>query len=120
MTRTLTDLGLVELGERCGCLGDACGREHLKAGDGRCYATDQPGHPLALVVPGHTAAQATRLPADRRVALCHTCARLAEANAASARAEAHAQAEATGPNLLNLLDSPDLPAEPSHSRSANR
>jgi len=103
--KTLTDLGLIGHGERCGCRGDACGREHLKSGDGRCHVTDQPGHPLALVSPGRTAAQAARIPAVRLVAMCQTCARLAEARAAQSRADAHAQAEADGPDLLDLLAS---------------
>jgi len=98
MARTLTALGILAAGPdpRCECTG-GCGREHRKAGDGRCDVTDQPGHPLALVAPGHSATAAAQL--DRRdlVAWCPACCTHA------ARNRPHDAAQHDGPDLLDLL-----------------
>jgi len=104
MARTLTALGILTPGRdsdahidaRCECTGD-CGREHLKSGDGRCHVTDQPAHPLALVAPGHTAAEATRLDRNALVAWCPACC------AHATRHPAHQAANHDGPDLLDLL-----------------
>jgi len=93
MTRTLTDLGLIDPDQRCACRG-ICGREHRRAGDGRCDITDHPARPLILTVPGDAAASIAWLPRERLTVLCQNCAHAAE--------HAHAD-EATGPNLLDLL-----------------
>jgi len=102
MSRTLTDLGLIAPGQRCECRG-ICGREHLRGGDGRCDVTDHPARPLILTVPGDSAASIAWLPRERLTVLCQHCAHAAEQASRRARAEHVHAAEATGPNLLDLL-----------------
>ena len=100
MSRTLTDLGLIDPDQRCECRG-ICGREHRRAGDGRCDITDHPARPLILTVPGDSAGSIAWLPRERLSVLCQNCAHAAELASRRARAgHAHTH-EATGPNLLD-------------------
>jgi len=100
MARTLTALGILapapDTDARCECTG-GCGREHRKTGDGRCHVTDQPGHSLALVAPGHTTTRAAQLDRADLVAWCPSCCTHA------ARNRAHDAANHDGPDLLDLL-----------------
>jgi len=103
MARTLTALGILspapDTDARCQCTGGpaGCGREHKQTGDGRCHVTYQPGHPLALVAPGHTTVHAAQLDRADLAAWCPACCTHA------ARNRAHEAADHDGPDLLDLL-----------------
>jgi len=104
--KTLTDLGLIDPGQRCECRG-ICGRDHLTAGDGRCHFSDDPNRPLTLTAPGEAPVTIARLPRERLRVLCQACATGADRAARRARAEHAHAAEAAGPDRLDLLGPTD-------------
>jgi len=108
MTPTLTDLGIVAIDALRECTNwpVGCGREHLKAGDGRCHVTNSPAHQLSLVAPDRpdNPIVAASRPRDELVAWCPACWRHAIENG---RHAADGAAEHDGPDLLDLLTGGD-------------